>query len=155
MSSVTDDPIRSEVERVLRSIVDRTVVAPVTAITAVPRCLARRCARVHRQLGEPARIVRSLFDLVGTGGVRGIVTPDDAPHQASLPSPGSFADDVVAADLPSVEHLPIDEYESLAASQVVARLPTLTTTDLEVVRTFEAAHRGRRTILGRIDQLLA
>jgi hypothetical protein len=154
MSSVTDDPIRSEVERVLRSIVDCTVVAPIAAFTAVPRCLARRCAAVHRRLGEPARVVRSLFELVATGGVRGIVTPDDAPTPGA-PAVARIMPDGVAADLPSVEHLPIDEYESLAASQVVARLPTLTTTDLEVVRTFEAAHRGRRTILGRIDQLLA
>ena len=56
---------------------------------------------------------------------------------------------------PSGEHLPIEEYESLAASQVVARLPTLTTAELEDVRAFESAHRGRRTILGKIDQLLA
>ncbi len=51
--------------------------------------------------------------------------------------------------------LPIDEYESLAASQVVARLPSLTPGELGAVRRFEADHRGRRTVLGRIDQLLA
>ena len=50
---------------------------------------------------------------------------------------------------------PIDDYESLAASQVVDRLPTLRPDELEAVRTFEAGHRGRRTILGKIDQLLA
>ena len=52
------------------------------------------------------------------------------------------------------EELPIEEYESLAASQVVARLPALTADELATIRRFEAAHRGRRTVLGRIDQLL-
>ncbi len=45
-------------------------------------------------------------------------------------------------------------YESLAASHVVARLRALSPSELEQVREFEAAHRGRRTVLGKIDQLL-
>ena len=51
--------------------------------------------------------------------------------------------------------LPIADYESLAVSHVVDRLPTLTGAELAAVRAFETAHRGRRTILGRIEQLLA
>ena len=51
--------------------------------------------------------------------------------------------------------LPIEDYESLAASHVVDRLATLTPAELRAVRAFETAHRGRRTILGRIEQLLA
>jgi hypothetical protein len=54
-----------------------------------------------------------------------------------------------------VSQLPIDEYESLAASQVVARLANLTAEELDAVRRFEVSHRGRRTVIGRIDQLLA
>ncbi len=57
--------------------------------------------------------------------------------------------------LPSdADGLPIDEYESLAASQVVARLTALSPAELRTVRDFEGAHRGRRTVLGKIDQLL-
>ena len=55
----------------------------------------------------------------------------------------------------AAEDLPIDEYESLAASHVVARLESLTADELRAVQEFEAAHRGRRTVLGKIDQLLA
>jgi hypothetical protein len=55
----------------------------------------------------------------------------------------------------AVSQLPIDQYESLAASQVVARLASLTAEDLEAVRRFEVSHRGRRTVIARIDQLLA
>ena len=59
-------------------------------------------------------------------------------------------DDVVAADPPVRRSTSRStSTKSLAASQVVARLPTLTTTDLEVVRTFEAAHRaGERSSAG-------
>lgn len=49
--------------------------------------------------------------------------------------------------------LPIPEYDQLSASQVVERLEGLTTTELDAVRTYELAHRGRSTILGKIMQL--
>ena len=152
MTTATDDPIRIEVERVLRVVVDATVVAPMAAATVVPRCLARRaCALCHR-LGEPVRVVRSLLDLVGTGPVRGVISQDDAPAAGEPAAPRVAAAALAASD---GDHLPIDEYESLAASQVVARLSTLPRDELEVVRAFEAGHRGRRTILGKIEQLLA
>ena len=41
------------------------------------------------------------------------------------------------------------DYDSLSASQVVPRLDGLTADELEAVRRYEAAHRGRRTILGK------
>ena len=49
--------------------------------------------------------------------------------------------------------LPIPEYDSLAASQVVPRLAGLAPSELEAVRSYEAARRGRRTILAKIAQL--
>ena len=49
--------------------------------------------------------------------------------------------------------LPIPEYDSLAASQVVPRLTGLGPSELEAVRSYEAARRGRRTILAKIAQL--
>jgi len=51
--------------------------------------------------------------------------------------------------------LAIPDYDSLAASQVVPRLAGLTAAELEAVRRYEAAHRGRRTILARVGQLQA
>ena len=50
--------------------------------------------------------------------------------------------------------LAIADYDSLAASQVVPRLASLDVAELAAVRAYEAAHRGRRTILNRVDQLL-
>jgi len=57
------------------------------------------------------------------------------------------------AATPSVDVLPIPDYDSLSASQVVSRLRGLAPGQLEAVRAYEAATRGRKTILNRIQQL--
>jgi hypothetical protein len=54
---------------------------------------------------------------------------------------------------PDVGDLAITDYDSLSASQVVTRLPGLTLDELEAVRAYEVAHRGRKTILNKIVQL--
>jgi hypothetical protein len=54
-----------------------------------------------------------------------------------------------------VTSLAIPDYDSLAASQVLSRLAGLSADELEAVRLYEAAHRGRKTILSRIAQLQA
>ncbi len=58
-----------------------------------------------------------------------------------------------AAAVPRAEDLSIVDYDSLAASQVVPRLAALKPDELEAVRRYEQAHRGRKTILGRVAQL--
>jgi hypothetical protein len=143
MAPTTDDPIRAEVERVLTAIVAATLTVPFAIVTFVPRCMLRQAAAVRRRLSEPANVARTLIDLVGRSGTTDRLT--ESPVAARTATRRRRA---------ATDHLPIDEYESLAASQVVARLPTLTDDELAAVRSFEAAHRGRRTILGRIDQLL-
>jgi len=54
---------------------------------------------------------------------------------------------------PLARLLPIPAYDTLAASQVVERLASLTPEELEAVRQHEAASRRRRTVLHRIAQL--
>ena len=49
--------------------------------------------------------------------------------------------------------LAIPGYDTLSASQVVPRLEGLTLTELDAVRAYEVATRGRKTVLTRIDQL--
>ena len=50
--------------------------------------------------------------------------------------------------------LSIPGYDELSASQVVERLAGLATTELDAIRDYETAGRGRKTILARIDQLV-
>jgi len=75
--------------------------------------------------------------------------PAPAPVVELVPEP---AVDTAPAD-PS--DLAIPDYDSLAASQVVPRLRALGADELEAVRAYEAAGRGRKTILNRIAQLQA
>jgi hypothetical protein len=65
-----------------------------------------------------------------------------------LVAESALLDDAAAA-------LPIGGYDSLAASQVVGRLGSLTATELDSVERYETSHRARRTILGKINQLRA
>ena len=55
----------------------------------------------------------------------------------------------------AVADLAIPGYDSLAASQVVERLGSLAPNELDAIRRYELAGRHRRTILNRIDQLVA
>lgn len=50
---------------------------------------------------------------------------------------------------------PIASYDTLSAMQILPRLATLDRRNLDVVYDYERTHRGRRTILGRIEQLRA
>lgn len=56
---------------------------------------------------------------------------------------------------PDVSDLAVTDYDSLSASQVVTRLPGMAREELEAVRSYEVAHRGRKTILNKVAQLLA
>jgi hypothetical protein len=56
-------------------------------------------------------------------------------------------------DAPDVASLPIPDYDELSASQVVERLDGLASDELNAVRAYETAHRGRNTILGKLAQL--
>ena len=74
-------------------------------------------------------------------------TPTAAPSPApAAPTPHSG---------PGADTLAVPGYDSLSASQVLPRLEGLSADELEAVRAYEAAHRGRKTILGRIAQLQA
>ena len=65
------------------------------------------------------------------------------------PSPAAGGNGHHAVD----ERLAIPGYDALSASQVVERLAGLNGDELAAVRRYEAGHRRRRTILGKIEQL--
>ncbi|HUF85669.1 MAG TPA: hypothetical protein VMQ81_13890 [Acidimicrobiia bacterium] len=72
----------------------------------------------------------------------------DAP---AVPTPSPSAG--VLTSGPEAVTLAITDYDSLSASQVLPRLNGLSADELEAVRSYEAAHRGRKTILNRAAQL--
>jgi hypothetical protein len=83
---------------------------------------------------------------VGEGDVEIVVRIEDDTPESAAPAPTSA---------PAVASLAIPDYDALSASQVVPRLPGLTADELEAVRAYEVAGRGRKTILARVAQLQA
>ena len=101
-------------------------------------------------------------------------SPDRAPVSGTAQAPtsararpstaASGSDDAVqtngkarvpAGPARSSAHLAIPGYDTLSASQVVQRLAGLAADELDAVREYEDATRGRRTILSKITQLQA
>lgn len=109
---------------------------------------------VHKRLGP---LEETLADF-------GLIPRAPAPRADEAPAPARPVQPVapileavepveVVADAVPVSDLAIPDYDSLAASQVVPRLRGLEADELEAVRAYEAAHRGRKTILNRVAQL--
>jgi len=95
----------------------------------------------HVEALPPASLPEALIEAVA-----------NAPELADDTTPATPATSAASA---TPAALPIDGYESLAASQVVLRLGSLTASELAAIADYESSHRGRRTILGKIHQLQA
>jgi hypothetical protein len=81
---------------------------------------------------------------------RAPVTPNPPVVSQWHPAPTSTTG---SGDAPTSEELAIPGYDALSASQVVERLAGLEPDELDAVQAYEVAHRQRRTILGKIEQL--
>jgi hypothetical protein len=181
MEPVDDEPTVSQ--RLIDVLVFAPAGLMVTAIEEFPRLVERGRARVTGQVTS-ARSVGSFVVATGRSqlhkraeelrksrngaGETLTAEPESTPSSppspapfvraASTPSrsasPASAAPEVDAtADLAS-SPLAIPGFDTLSASQVVQRLDGLTADELRAVRAHETGHRGRRTILNRVEQLL-
>lgn len=102
--------------------------------------------QAERRLSEAIREGMCAVPKGGSGGGPAPVPPA-APRSRRRPRPDR------AQAGPEAGGLAIPGYDSLSASQVVQRLAGLDRQELSEVRDYEEAHRGRRTVLTRIDQL--
>ena len=150
----TVDPVRDQVEDALRRLVGTVASVPCDAVRAVQGVVSRSTAllrtivtlTVDGLLGWDVDAgVPPLSTAVAPSGVgAGTATPSSEGVAAERARDGGVAADLAIAG-----------YEDLAASHIVARLDGLGPDDLAAIRRFELAHRGRRTVVGKIDQLLA
>jgi hypothetical protein len=181
MEPVADEPT-SVSQRLLDVLVFAPAGLMVTAIEEFPRLVERGRERVTGQVTS-ARSVGSFVVTTGRshlikraeelrknrfGDASGPTVEPDGPVSASpdtplvgaastpsrsaSPDPAPAGDDPVSDPTPSP--LAIPGFDTLSASQVVQRLDGLTADELVAVRVHEAGHRGRRTILNRVEQLL-
>jgi hypothetical protein len=81
--------------------------------------------------------------------------PATPPAPARVSTPSAASSPSTNGPRPNADGLAIPGYDSLAASQVVQRLGGLSSAELEAVRSYEDATRGRRTILNKVGQLQA
>ena len=114
---------------------------PSVILDEFTHALPRLVHRTRHQVGAARHLVSRLPCLgVLAPPARPVAT---APVVAAPPEP-----------VPQESDLPVQDYDALAASQVVPRLATLSVDELDAVRRYERAHRNRQTILNRVAQLL-
>jgi hypothetical protein len=81
-------------------------------------------------------------------------TTDPVAQTEETDDPEPSADRTAGAAI-DVSSLAIPDYDGLSASHVVNRLEGLAAAELEAVRLYELANRGRKTILSKVAQLQA
>ena len=170
---MTADEDKTPLDHLVDQAADLLVYAPIGLFFEAPTLLPRLAekGRVHannaRLFGQfavrhgEAELRRRVGGLEeqATGWLKlfGLVPDDRAEAPAPEPAPEPRADalhgngDTPAA--PATADLAIPDYDSLSASQVVTRLEGLSGEELEAVRAYEVAHRGRKTILNKVAQL--
>lgn len=167
------------VERALELFVYLPAGALSTALRSGPAAVAAQGARLHQQLENARFVGRFAVDLSwrqlrGRFGdsirtiERMVLDRTERLEQGDPPEPhpvtrGAPLPSLDPADAgtsaPPANEIVVDaviaDYDTLAASQVVRRLDGLAAPELRAVARHEAAARHRRTVLHRIDQLLA
>jgi hypothetical protein len=153
---------RAEVDRTHEAVSRRVTTARSLGQVALAFGVPMARQRVRGKLDEARSRATDL--LASTGLVPSAPTPSRRPPSAA-PGPLAAASPPVRtpstlagangspADAPPSSALPIPGYDALSASQVVERLAGLAPGELDAVRAYELAHRNRRTILGKIEQL--
>ena len=87
------------------------------------------------------------------GGLAAGVGGPPAARVRPVPADGDQPSFRVAPPPEEDEQLAIRDYDELSASQVVERLEGLPRGELDAIRAYEASHRARNTVLGKIEQL--
>ena len=161
---------RAEIDRRQAQVQQRTTTARSIGQVAVTFGVPMVRQRVEREVDSARERAQTFLGTIGgTGDTNGAApaaperpAPASAPNgnRASVTDTGEGRADSSNGAQPNGAQstdpgLPIPGYDSLSASQVVERLTGLAPDELEAVRSYEASHRKRRTILGKIDQISA
>lgn len=147
-------------------IVELAIFVPVGVAVSLIEELPELAEKGRQRLGRQVKVARFLGRASVAEAQRRIAKATGGPpparpsanHRTAAPAgPAARSEPeertVEAGERPDPDTLPIPGYDSLAASQVVQRLGALRLDELDVVRRYELATRGRRTILHRIAQL--
>jgi len=142
-----------EARRLLPSLVERGRAQVNMAKVIGQFAVAHGQSTATKRVSKVQEQAEALLNEFGLGSV-----PQREPV-APVTSPAARAATVAVSAAPPVRSseaaadLPIADYDSLAASQVIPRLSGLSGPELHAVKAYERSHRGRKTILGKIAQL--
>lgn len=132
-------------------LLDVALYAPVGIVVRLREDLPALVDTGRRQVSERVQLARAVGQLAVAYG-RGRLAQHTAPAPAApVPEPAPASAAVAHVD----DGPPFEGYDTLPAAHVVQRLPRLGMAELHAVRAYEAGHRGRRTILAKVDQLVA
>jgi hypothetical protein len=157
---VSDEP--TPLNRALDLVVFAPLGLALTARDAFPELARKGRERVTNQL-TAARMIGQFAVTMGRNEAGKLLSRARAagaarvsPPERPAASPGAPARPAPAAARAATRapaDLAIPNYDTLSASQVIERLPGLSPEELEAIRRYEEAGRGRRTILHRVAQL--
>jgi hypothetical protein len=147
---------RAEVDRCQAQVQRRTTTARSIGQVAVGFGVPKVRERVGREVDTARQRAQSFLGVIGSVTLSDpepvIQAVPPMPEPSGIePTPAPPATNGTSAEAAGT--LPIPGYDALSASQVVERLNGLSPEELESVRAYESAHRNRRTILGKIDQI--
>jgi len=75
------------------------------------------------------------------------------PDETAEPDKTTEQDPASPTPPPDDSDLAIDDYDGLPAVQIIPALANISAAERDLIRAHETAGRGRRTILGKLDQL--
>ena len=140
----------------LPQLVERGRIQVTTARVVGRYAVERGRAEVTKAADRLQDQAAGVLDLVGGSLLQ---APDEAAPPPPAPAAPEAAVPPPAPSPPPPVHdvdateLAIPDYDGLSASHVVNRLAGLAPDELEAVRAYEAAGRGRKTILSKVAQL--
>ena len=126
------DPLGGLVEHGRRKV----VLARFVGKTAVDRAIDQLRTRIAPPPRSPVPVIEAMA----------MSTADD-------PAPPPVSAAAERGDAPGRDDLVLPDYDHLPAAHVVSKLASLTPKERAAIERYEVAHRHRRTILGKIDQL--
>jgi hypothetical protein len=140
---------RERARRLADELIDYAIYAPLGAAISLAEELPELVRRGRERFGTQVKLAQ----------VIGKVAVDSARRQAegfvrgsSRPRPAN--EKPVEEAKSSGKATPFPDYDDLGAAEVISRLASLLPEELHIVRAYEELHRARRTVLGKISQLL-
>ncbi len=144
-----DQSPKERARRLADELVDYAIYAPLGAVATLADELPALVRRGRDRFGGQVKLAQ-MFGKIAADSARrqaqGFARGRPGRAETAEPAPGPAS---------STERPPFAGYDDLVATEVIARLDRLGTEALRSVRAYEQAHRNRRTVLGRVAQLLA